>query len=45
MYKRQGVVWCYIRGIIGVLLVVLAIDLVVQGIKALNAQKKTAAAK
>ncbi len=45
MAGGDGVVWCYIRGIIGVLLVVLAIDLVVQGIKALNAQKKTAAAK
>ena len=41
----EGVVWCYIRGIIGVLLVILAIDLVVQGIKALSAQKKAAAAK
>ena len=41
----EGVVWCYIRGIIGVLLVILAIDLVVQGVKALSAQKKAAAAK
>ena len=38
-------IWCYIRGIIGVLLVILAIDLVVQGVKALSAQKKAAAAK
>ena len=36
----EGVVWCYIRGIIGVLLVILAIDLVVEGIRALAAQKK-----
>ena len=36
----EGVVWFYIRGIIGVLLVILAIDLVVEGIKALSAQKK-----
>ena len=36
----QGVAWFYIRGIIGVLLVILAIDLVVEGIKALSAQKK-----
>ena len=36
----EGVVWCYIRGIIGVLLVILAIDLVVEGVKALSAQKK-----
>ena len=41
----EGVVWFYIRGIIGVLLVILAIDLVVQGVKALSAQKKAAAAK
>ena len=40
----EGVVWFYIRGIIGVLLVVLAIDLVVEGIKALSAQKKQKAA-
>ena len=36
----QGVAWFYIRGIIGVLLVILAIDLVVEGVKALSAQKK-----
>ena len=36
----EGVVWFYIRGIIGVLLVILAIDLVVEGVKALSAQKK-----
>ena len=40
----EGVVWFYIRGIIGVLLVILAIDLVVEGIKALSAQKKQKAA-
>ena len=36
----EGVVWCYVRGIIGVLLVILAIDLVVEGIRALSNQKK-----
>ena len=36
----EGVAWFYIRGIIGVLLVILAIDLVVEGIRALAAQKK-----
>jgi len=36
----EGVVWFYIRGIIGVLLVILAIDLVVEGVKSLSAQKK-----
>ena len=36
----EGVVWFYIRGIIGVLLVILAIDLVVEGIRALATQKK-----
>ena len=36
----EGVVWFYIRGIIGVLLVILAIDLVIEGIRALAAQKK-----
>ena len=36
----EGVAWFYIRGIIGVLLVILAIDLVVEGVKALSAQKK-----
>ena len=36
----EGVVWFYIRGIIGVLLVILAIDLVVEGVKALSAQTK-----
>ena len=36
----EGVAWFYIRGIIAVLLVILAIDLVVEGIKALSAQKK-----
>jgi carbon starvation protein len=40
----EGVVWFYIRGIIGVLLVILAIDLVVEGVKALSAQKKQKAA-
>ena len=40
MAGGQGVVWFYIRGIIGVLLVILAIDLVVEGIKALAAQAK-----
>ena len=40
MAGGDGVVWCYIRGIIGVLLVILAIDLVVEGVKALSAQKK-----
>ena len=39
----QGVVWFYIRGIIGVLLVVLAIVLVVEGIQALSRNKKAAA--
>ena len=43
MAGGQGVVWFYIRGIIGVLLVVLAIDLVVQGVRALSAQKKAKA--
>ena len=36
----EGVAWFYIRGIIGVLLVILAIDLVVEGIRALATQKK-----
>ena len=36
----EGVVWFYIRGIIGVLLVILAIDLVVEVLRALAAQKK-----
>ena len=36
----EGVAWFYVRGIIGVLLVILAIDLVVEGVKALSAQKK-----
>lgn len=40
----EGVVWFYIRGIIGVLLVILAIDLVVEGVKALAAQAKQKAA-
>ena len=40
MAGGQGVAWFYIRGIIGVLLVILAIDLVVEGIKALAAQAK-----
>ena len=40
----EGVVWCYIRGIIGVLLVILAIDLVVEGIRALGRNKKAAQA-
>ena len=38
----QGVVWFYIRGIIAVLLVVLAIVLVVEGIQALSRNKKAA---
>ena len=42
MAGGQGVVWFYIRGIIGVLLVVLAIDLVVEGIRALGRNKKAA---
>ena len=42
MAGGEGVVWFYIRAIFGVLLVILAIDLVVQGVKALSAQKKTA---
>ena len=36
-------VWFYIRGIIAVLLVVLAIVLVVEGIQALSRNKKAAA--
>ena len=44
MAGGQGVAWFYIRGIIGVLLVILAIDLVVEGVKALAAQKKQKAA-
>ena len=36
----EGVAWFYIRGIIAVLLVILAIDLVVEGIRALSNQKK-----
>ena len=40
----EGVAWCYIRGIIGVLLVILAIDLVVEGIRALGRNKKAAQA-
>ena len=40
----EGVVWCYVRGIIGVLLVILAIDLVVEGIRALGRNKKAAQA-
>ncbi len=44
MAGGEGVAWFYIRGIIGVLLVILAIDLVVEGIKALAAQKKQRAA-
>ena len=44
MAGGQGVVWFYIRGIIGVLLVVLAIDLVVEGIRALGRNKKAAEA-
>ena len=39
----EGVVWFYIRGIIAVLLVVLAIVLVVEGIQALSRNKKAAA--
>ena len=44
MAGGTGVVWCYIRGIIGVLLVILAIDLVVEGIRALGRNKKAAQA-
>ena len=44
MAGGTGVVWFYIRGIIGVLLVILAIDLVVEGVKALAAQAKQKAA-
>ena len=40
----EGVAWFYIRGIIGVLLVILAIDLVVEGIRALGRNKKAAQA-
>ena len=42
MAGGEGVVWFYIRAIFGVLLVILAIDLVVQGVKALASQKKAA---
>ena len=42
MAGGEGVVWFYIRAIFGILLVILAIDLVIQGIKALSSQKKTA---
>ncbi|MDO4517152.1 MAG: carbon starvation protein A [Bacillota bacterium] len=34
------VVWCWVRAIIAILLVILAIVLVVEGVKALSAQKK-----
>ena len=44
MAGGEGVAWCYIRGIIGVLLVILAIDLVVEGIRALGRNKKAAQA-
>ena len=44
MAGGQGVAWFYIRGIIGVLLVILAIDLVVEGIRALGRNKKAAQA-
>ena len=44
MAGGDGVVWCYIRGIIGILLVILAIDLVVEGIRALGRNKKAAQA-
>ena len=40
----EGVAWFYIRGIIAVLLVILAIDLVVEGIRALSNQAKQRAA-
>ena len=39
----EGVVWFYIRGIIGVLLVILAIVLAVEGVTTLSKQKKAAA--
>lgn len=45
MAGGDGVAWFYIRGIIGVLLVILAIDLVVEGIRALSRNAKAAAAK
>ena len=45
MAGGDGVAWFYIRGIIGVLLVILAIDLVVEGIRALGRNAKAAAAK
>ena len=35
-----GLAWCYIRAILAILLVILAIDLVVEGSKALAAQAK-----
>ena len=41
----EGVAWFYIRAIIAILLVVLAIVLVVEGIQALSRNKKAAAAK
>ena len=37
----EGVVWFYVRGIVAVLLVVLAIILVVEGIQALRKQAKS----
>ncbi|OKZ53907.1 MAG: carbon starvation protein A [Clostridiales bacterium 59_14] len=45
MAGGDGVAWFYIRGIIAVLLVILAIDLVVEGIRALSRNAKAAAAK
>ena len=42
MAGGAGVAWFYIRGIIGVLLVILAIDLVVEGIRALGRNKQAA---
>ena len=35
-----GLAWCYIRAILAILLVILAIDLVIEGGKALAAQAK-----
>lgn len=40
---ETGVVWCYVRIVIAILLVVLAIVLAVDGVKTLSAQKKKAA--
>ena len=42
MAGGQGVAWFYIRGILAVLLVILAIDLVVEGGKAIASNSKKA---